>query len=77
MRLAFGVAGEIGTTTWMPTSMKPKAAAIPATTRPSRLLVALAVAWMVLTLAIGGAVNADEPQGASDSMQTVTSVANQ
>ncbi len=54
--------------------MKTKAVAVPATTRPNRLLVALAVAWMVLTLAIGGAVNADEPQGASDPMQAVTSV---
>jgi hypothetical protein len=57
--------------------MKTKAVAVPATTRPSRLLVALAVAWMVLTLAIGGAVNADEPQGASDPGRTVTSAANQ
>ena len=28
-------------------------------TRPSRVLVALAAAWMILSLAIGGAVNAD------------------
>jgi hypothetical protein len=76
MTLALVVAGELeqpsGTL-----SMKPQAAAIPATTRPSRLLVALAVAWMVLSLAIGGAVNADEPQGASDPMQTVATAANE
>ncbi len=28
-------------------------------TRPSRLLIALAAAWMILSLAIGGAVHAD------------------
>ena len=27
--------------------------------RPNRVLVALAAAWMILSLAIGGAVNAD------------------
>jgi len=38
--------------------MKPNARAIPRG-RPNRILVALAAAWMVLSLAIGGAVNAD------------------
>ncbi|HEX7197191.1 MAG TPA: hypothetical protein VF364_10230 [Candidatus Limnocylindria bacterium] len=28
-------------------------------TRPNRLLIALAAAWMILSLAIGGAVHAD------------------
>lgn len=32
---------------------------IPTTTRPNRLLVALAAAWFVLSLAIGGVVNAE------------------
>lgn len=40
------------------TTMKPNARAIPRG-RPNRILVALAAAWMVLSLAIGGAVNAD------------------
>ena len=57
--------------------MKPKTVAIPATTRPNRILVALAAAWMILTLAIGGAVNADSPDGASAPVQTVTSAAGQ
>ncbi len=30
-----------------------------AVSRPNRLLVALAAAWMILSLAIGGAVNAE------------------
>ena len=53
--------------------MKPKTVAVPATSRPNRILVALAAAWMILTLAIGGAVNADSPEGASGPAQTVTS----
>ncbi len=57
--------------------MKPKAVAIPATTRPNRLLVALAAAWMILTLAIGGAVNADSPEDASVPAQTVTTASGQ
>jgi hypothetical protein len=38
--------------------MKPDLRAA-ARTRPNRLLIALAAAWMMLSLAIGGAVNAD------------------
>ena len=53
--------------------MKPKTVAVPATTRPNRILVALAAAWMILTLAIGGAVKADAPVGASAPDRTVTS----
>ena len=30
-------------------------------TRPNRLLIALAAAWMALSLAIGGAISADSP----------------
>jgi len=33
--------------------------------RPSRVLIALAAAWMILSLAIGGAVNADASAGAN------------
>lgn len=35
--------------------------------RPNRVLVALAAAWMILSLAIGGAVTADSRAEASDS----------
>ena len=38
--------------------MKPNVRAA-ARTRPNRVLIALAAAWMILSLAIGGAVNAD------------------
>ncbi len=34
-------------------------------TRPNRLLIALAAAWMALSLAIGGAVSADSPAEAA------------
>jgi hypothetical protein len=34
--------------------------------RPSRLLVVLAAAWMILSLAIGGAVTAETRQSAND-----------
>ena len=57
--------------------MKPKTVAVPATTRPNRILVALAAAWMIGTLAIGGAVNAESPEGASAPGQTVTSATGQ
>lgn len=43
---------------------------IPTTTRPNRVLVALAAAWFVLSLAIGGVVNADS----SDQPAATTSV---
>ena len=43
--------------------MKPTTATA---TRPNRILIALAAAWMVLSLAIGGAVSADsDPQQAA------------
>ena len=41
-----------------PATMKPNVRAA-ARTRPNRLLIALAAAWMILSLAIGGAVHAD------------------
>jgi hypothetical protein len=34
-------------------------------TRPNRLLIALAAAWMALSLAIGGAISADSPTEAA------------
>lgn len=42
--------------------------------RPNRLLIALAAAWMILSLAIGGAVTADEgePEGAAPAAITGT-----
>ena len=63
----------------MPTSthtgialMKPNAVATTATTtRPNRILVALAAAWMILSLAIGGAVSA-ESQPSTVSAETAT-----
>jgi hypothetical protein len=49
-----------------PTSMKPTTVAAQATsTRPNRILVALAAAWMILSLAIGGAVSAESPADAT------------
>ena len=54
--------------------MKPTIATAPATTRPNRLLVALAAAWMILSLAIGGAVNAESASSTTPATQTVTSV---
>ena len=47
--------------------MKPQPMAATAT-RPNRILVALAAAWIVLSLAIGGAVSADD--GASQHART-------
>lgn len=49
-----------------PISMKPTTVAAQATTaRPNRILAALAAAWMILSLAIGGAVGADSPAEAA------------
>ena len=53
--------------------MKPTIVTAPATTRPNRLLVALAAAWMILSLAIGGAVNAESASSTTPATQTVTS----
>jgi hypothetical protein len=54
--------------------MKPTNVAAHATdTRPNRLLVALAAAWMILSLAIGGAVTAENRESAiSEPVTTVT-----
>ena len=41
------------------------------TTRPNRILVALAAAWMILSIAIGGAVSAETAPDAART-QTVT-----
>lgn len=46
--------------------MKPTAVAARATTtRPNRILLALAAAWMILSLAIGGAASGDSPADAA------------
>lgn len=53
--------------------MKPTTVAAHATqTRPNRLLIALAAAWMILSLAIGGAVTADSRDAAVT--EAITSV---
>ena len=57
----------------MPRPMKPTTVAASATTRPNRVLVALAAAWMILSLAIGGAVNAESGSSATPAAGTVTS----
>ena len=52
--------------------MKPNPVATTATTtRPNRILVALAAAWMILSLAIGGAVSA-ESNSSTVSAETAT-----
>lgn len=46
--------------------MKPTTVAAQAnSSRPNRILVALAAAWMIVSLAIGGAVTADSPADAT------------
>jgi len=54
--------------------MKPTTVAAHATeSRPNRILVVLAAAWMILSLAIGGAVTAESRESAvSDTVTTVT-----
>lgn len=54
--------------------MKPTIVAAHATHhRPNRLLIALAAAWMVLSLAIGGAVTAENRESAvTDTISGVT-----
>jgi hypothetical protein len=54
--------------------MKNTIVASPATTRPNRILVALAAAWMILSLAIGGAVTAGERTSATAPTEAVTGV---
>jgi hypothetical protein len=54
--------------------MKPTTVARPATTRPNRILVLLAAAWMVLSLAIGGALAAEERTSATPPTEAVTGV---
>ena len=53
--------------------MKPESVAAHATeTRPHRILILLATAWMILSLAIGGAVTSETRE--SSVADTVTSV---
>jgi hypothetical protein len=54
-------------------AMKPQPMAA-AATRPNRVLVALAAAWIVLSFAIGGAVSADDGASA-DSSTSITRAA--
>ena len=42
------------------------------TSRPNRVLLALAAAWMILSLAIGGAVTAGNPADQSAAPSSVT-----
>jgi hypothetical protein len=43
--------------------------------RPNRILLALAAAWMIISLAIGGAVTAESRESAvSDTITSVTAV---
>ena len=44
---------------------RPAVTATTSDSRPNRVLVALAAAWMILSLAIGGAVNADSSADAT------------
>ena len=52
--------------------MKPNLRAA-ARTRPNRLLIALAAAWMMLSLAIGGAVHADASSDAGSAPAVASS----
>jgi hypothetical protein len=53
--------------------MKPTTVAAHATAnRPNRILVLLATAWMILSLAIGGAVTAESRESVTDSVTGVT-----
>lgn len=53
--------------------MKPEPVAAHATDhRPNRILIVLATAWMILSLAIGGAVTAETRESAVT--ETITSV---
>lgn len=47
-----------------------RAQSLPTSSRPNRVLMALAAAWIILSLAIGGAVSADDtgPAGADTSI---------
>ncbi len=54
--------------------MKPNTVAAHATeNRPNRILVALAAAWIIFSLAVGGAVTAENRESAvTDTMTSVT-----
>lgn len=56
--------------------MKPDTVAAHATeTRPNRILIVLATAWMILSLALGGAVTAESRESAAtDTGAVVTAV---
>ena len=54
--------------------MKPNSVAAHAThNRPNRILIVLAAAWMILSLAIGGAITAEDREpGGTDTGTSVT-----
>jgi hypothetical protein len=54
--------------------MKPTSIAV-TRSRPNRILVALAAAWMILSLAIGGAVTADSRPDATTTTLSSESIA--
>ena len=58
------------------TPMKPRTVTATAESRPSRLLIALAAAWLILSLAIGGAVSA-EPSTDSATQAPITGTVSQ
>jgi preprotein translocase subunit SecG len=56
--------------------MKPDTVAAHATdTRPNRILIVLATAWMILSLALGGAVTAETRESAVTDTGTSVTVA--
>lgn len=56
--------------------MKPTTVAAHATeNRPNRILIVLAAAWMILSLAIGGAVTAENRDSAATGTTTTVTVA--
>jgi len=56
--------------------MKPNTVAAHATTKhPNRILMVLAAAWMILSLAIGGALHAESREAASSEAATSLTIA--
>lgn len=54
--------------------MKPNTVTAAAETRPNRLLLALAAAWMIVSLAIGGAISADAGTESSSTTPVTSSI---
>jgi len=72
LELVGGAQSPDRTETKRPTMKSTTVAAHATENRPNRILVALAAAWMILSLAIGGAVTADNRE--SSVTDTITSV---